>query len=193
MEELFKLQDKLKPEEFELKRKSILDKKELHTLPTLQLKKELSWTLQNQKKTLSKKEREELNRKLFDAIKQGELRAMMNAVRKGADVNVKDEQGKTPLILAATRGEYSVVKFLVENGAEVDAKDSDGKIALEYAKGSEVEVYLAKCVIFLVARREAELEKTLAKIRRDAEREERKTTEKRSTKKEVKNTKKKRE
>ena len=41
---------------------------------------------------------------------------------KGADVNIKDIQGKTALIFAATYGNKEIVELLLSNGADVNAK-----------------------------------------------------------------------
>ena len=50
----------------------------------------------------------------------------------GANVNVSDVSGNTPLLLAASRGQRDVVRYLIEHGANVDAKDKDGNTPLSY-------------------------------------------------------------
>ena len=47
----------------------------------------------------------------------------------GADVNARDENGQTPLMLAAAEGHYETVAALLDAGADVHAKDNDGKTA----------------------------------------------------------------
>ncbi|XP_071763948.1 fibronectin type 3 and ankyrin repeat domains 1 protein [Centroberyx gerrardi] len=49
------------------------------------------------------------------------------------DVNVPDQLGFTPLMVAAMRGFYSLVDILVQNGAEVNMKNSSGKDSLMLA------------------------------------------------------------
>lgn len=49
------------------------------------------------------------------------------------DVNVKDETGATPLILAARNGHDGVVKTLLIARADINAKDNQGKTAMMYA------------------------------------------------------------
>jgi uncharacterized protein len=49
------------------------------------------------------------------------------------DVNVRDETGATPLILAARNGHDGVVKTLLIARAEINAKDNQGKTAMMYA------------------------------------------------------------
>jgi hypothetical protein len=51
-------------------------------------------------------------------------------VDSGANVNVSDVSGATPLILAASRGQRDVVRYLVEQGANVNARDKAGNTPL---------------------------------------------------------------
>jgi ankyrin repeat protein len=44
----------------------------------------------------------------------------------GADVNLKDKNGRTPLHWAAKKGHLEVVKILVANGANIDPVDNQG-------------------------------------------------------------------
>ena len=52
----------------------------------------------------------------------------------GADINVKNNEGKTVLHLASSSGRHEVVKVLLDNkGADIDAKDNQGRTALMVA------------------------------------------------------------
>ena len=56
----------------------------------------------------------------------------------GADVNAKDEDGWTPLLLAARDNTNpEVLKVLLEAGADAKAKDNAGKTALDHARENE--------------------------------------------------------
>lgn len=72
---------------------------------------------------------------LFSAEK-GHLEHAKKALRQGAYVNVRDSQGKTPLMYAAIFGNPDLVMLLILNGAGADfsIKDYDGKTALMYAQ-----------------------------------------------------------
>lgn len=51
----------------------------------------------------------------------------------GLDVNVRDENGNTPLIEAARAGHDEVVQALLVGGADAKVKNRQGKTALMYA------------------------------------------------------------
>lgn len=51
----------------------------------------------------------------------------------GADINAKDNEGKTALMRAADSGELTVVKCLLRNKADLTIKAPDGKTALDMA------------------------------------------------------------
>jgi len=54
-------------------------------------------------------------------------------VNAGADVNVKDLYGGTPLHVAARNGDREIVELLLAKGARRDARDSNGKTPGECA------------------------------------------------------------
>jgi ankyrin repeat protein len=56
-------------------------------------------------------------------------------IEKGVDVNVKDDEGTTPLMIASKNSPESVT-LLIEAGAEVNAKNDQGWTPLMYAAAS---------------------------------------------------------
>ena len=66
-------------------------------------------------------------------------------LEKGAELETKDNSGRTPLSYAAEKGHEAVVKLLLEKGAELETKDTSyGQTPLSYAaeKGHEAVVKL---------------------------------------------------
>lgn len=70
-----------------------------------------------------------------DYATEGELlEAVKVLVAAGADVNVVDSKGETPLHYGAQASD-DIVKFLAAHGAKLDAKDSKGRTPVEMALG----------------------------------------------------------
>jgi uncharacterized protein len=63
------------------------------------------------------------NRRLLAAAERGDATAAALAVRAGADLETRDERGRTPLLLAATQDRLGVARLLVYLGADPDALD----------------------------------------------------------------------
>ena len=70
----------------------------------------------------------------FELVKTGTLEEVNNAIKAGANVNARDEDGKTPLMYAARDNQNpDVIKVLLEAGADVNASDEFGGTPLMYA------------------------------------------------------------
>ena len=55
-------------------------------------------------------------------------------LKKGAEIESKDNQGRTPLSHAAgTYGELDNVKILLEKGADIESKDNERRTPLSHA------------------------------------------------------------
>jgi ankyrin repeat protein len=68
----------------------------------------------------------------FDAVKSGDREAVARSIKEGFNVNTKDKDGYTALLIAAEKGDIEITRLLVEKGADVNAKDKDGYTALMY-------------------------------------------------------------
>lgn len=64
----------------------------------------------------------------------GMLAVMRCLVEAGADVNVKDDAGETPVMSAATMGVVRSITFFAEHGADLTLRNSAGKTAYDIAK-----------------------------------------------------------
>ena len=54
---------------------------------------------------------------LCNAAKNGNLALVQYLYHNGANINGKNENGQTPILLAALHGYQSIVKYLYKNGA----------------------------------------------------------------------------
>ena len=69
------------------------------------------------------------------------LENMKMLIEAGANINIQDSEGKTPLIKAVKEKHADFVKFLCAAGADLEIKDNSGKTAYDYA--TEIHDYVA--------------------------------------------------
>ena len=73
------------------------------------------------------------NDDLLDAAAEGNIEIVRFILRKGADINTKNNIGGTALMLAAENGNTEIVNLLLDKGADINSKDKDGWGALIFA------------------------------------------------------------
>jgi ankyrin repeat protein len=67
---------------------------------------------------------------LITVAYQGDVKTAIAQLDGGGDVNARDCDGDTALMLAAERGHIELVKVLLKNGADVNAANLNGETAL---------------------------------------------------------------
>jgi lysophospholipase len=70
---------------------------------------------------------------MCSAASLGDREGLQGMLEDGADVNVGDYDGRTPLHLAASEGHLDVVRFLLQRGAHINAVDRSGTTPLQNA------------------------------------------------------------
>jgi len=76
-----------------------------------------------------------MNGLLVIALEEQVFREAAFLIENGADVNERDAEGRTPLMLAIECHKYVLVELLIKAGADATAKDRAGKTTLHYTKG----------------------------------------------------------
>lgn len=70
---------------------------------------------------------------IISAAQKGDKSAVRLLLNKGAYIESKDSQGRTPLSCAVQEGHEALVKLLLEKGSNIDSKDIDGRTPLFWA------------------------------------------------------------
>ena len=70
---------------------------------------------------------------LWDSVTRGDMDRVKKSIEIGADVNGRDENGQTALMLAIRRHRIKMATYFVENGADLDIRDVNGRTALMIA------------------------------------------------------------
>ena len=73
------------------------------------------------------------NIQLMEQAHQGNEYRVRELLRGRADINSQDQQGLTPLMVAAAQGHFSIVKLLLEAGANPHITDFKGYGAEHHA------------------------------------------------------------
>jgi len=79
---------------------------------------------------------------LFDAVRAGDARSVKVLLQSGADANVRNEIGATPLLYAAALPSQDCLRVLLDGGADVNASSTSGSTALMWATADAAAVRL---------------------------------------------------
>ena len=64
---------------------------------------------------------------IFDAIRVNNIKNMELLIRSGADLNIEDRGGFTPIMLAAATGKWEILHILLESGSDYNYVNKHGK------------------------------------------------------------------
>jgi hypothetical protein len=70
---------------------------------------------------------------LFRVVERGNLAWTQRLIAMGADVDVRNDAGQTPLMFAAEKGYADMVQVLIQNGANPRLENNQGESALTIA------------------------------------------------------------
>jgi len=92
------------------------------------------------------KDKDELDKGLAQAAFVCDFVRVRELLHRGADVNARDADQRTPLHSAVLGGSLGLVGLLLESGADVNAADSEGFTALHFA-AQEHEPEIARILV----------------------------------------------
>lgn len=70
---------------------------------------------------------------LWAAASKGKLAVVKYLFGRGADINLAEDFGNTPLIIAVRNGHIDTVKYLISKGAKINITDKNNQTALDWA------------------------------------------------------------
>lgn len=71
---------------------------------------------------------------IFEIVQNGSLEDLQKAINLGIDVNIKDSDNATPLMIAVAGEHSEFIKPLLDAGADAEARDINGWTALTHAQ-----------------------------------------------------------
>ncbi|XP_062498833.1 poly [ADP-ribose] polymerase tankyrase-1-like isoform X2 [Corticium candelabrum] len=78
--------------------------------------------------------REEIDKRLYDAVERNEVETVTRLIERGADVDTRDWFGnRTVLMQACLNGNKEMVELLLRSGSDVNKTDKGGWTALHHA------------------------------------------------------------
>ena len=67
---------------------------------------------------------------IFAATRKGKLSSVQYLIEGGTDVNIRDEEGRSPMYIAASEGQYEIANYLIGEGADRNLKSNNGNTPL---------------------------------------------------------------
>jgi ankyrin repeat protein len=70
---------------------------------------------------------------LFDVIERSDFHSAEELIKNKIDLDCRDNEGNTPLMIAAKNGDLKIVSALISAGAQVNLQNNEGMSALMFA------------------------------------------------------------
>lgn len=70
---------------------------------------------------------------LLSAARDGNVNRLRSIIESGTDINVKNSEGWTPLMISVLKGHFETARLLVSKGASLEEKNNSGWTALRFA------------------------------------------------------------
>ena len=87
---------------------------------------------------------ENFNSNMHIAVLNNSIKLVKYFIDKNSNLNMTNEEGKTPLHLAMQKGNIKIIQLLMKHGADKEFKDNKGKTPIFYAS-KKIKQYLDNC------------------------------------------------
>jgi len=77
----------------------------------------------------------------------GDTETVRGLIQQGADINQRDDYGRTALMFAVMNMHYETMKVLLEDGADVQTRSTDGGTALMAAAGMAGDLRMVQALL----------------------------------------------
>lgn len=84
---------------------------------------------------------------LLSAVYNNNIEKVKELLSKGTDINTKDNDKMTPLLIATEKGYIEIAKLLIEKGADINAKNDKGITALIFASDEKGDINILKLLL----------------------------------------------
>jgi hypothetical protein len=75
----------------------------------------------------------QINEIFFQSVRNNDINEIINLIDNGIDVNIKNNDGFTGLMLACINGHFDIVKLIVDKGADFSIANKDGNTGFHLA------------------------------------------------------------
>ncbi len=110
----------------------------------------------------------DINAKLFQAVKKGDINEVRRLISEEANVNAEDDDEKTPLHFAAENGHEEVVKALLNKGANVNATDNKEETPFDLTTNEKIKTLLQNTAELLKVAKSGDIQKVNSLINEGA-------------------------
>lgn len=81
---------------------------------------------------------------IHSSAEKGDINSVKDYLNNGTDIDKKNGDNATPLMMAVRSNNPELVSYLIDKGADVNAKDEDGYTAIMYTKYMMLRIYALK-------------------------------------------------
>ena len=89
-----------------------------------------------------------LDQELIYVVMIGDYSQFLGLIKRGANINTRDEFGRTPLMISAIRGDEIACDIFLSRGAKIGCKDIDGHTALHFFDFTGNQLICRKLILF---------------------------------------------